>query len=159
LVTAYIGLGSNLGDPQSQLRRALEALAEVPGSRLVRVSALYRSEPLGPPGQPDYLNAVAVLETTLRPLELLAALHAIEERQGRVRAERWGARTLDLDLLLYGDLALDSPALTLPHPEMINRSFVLQPLAEVAGEELHLPGIGPLRGALARRPGPPLERL
>lgn len=130
---AYVGLGSNLGDPPAQLRRALASLGGLPATRLLSVSSFYRSPPLGPAGQPDYLNAVAGLLTTLPALELLAALQAIETAQGRRRdGERWGPRTLDLDLLLHGDARLASPSLTLPHPGLRERAFVLVPLAEIA---------------------------
>lgn len=130
---AYIGLGSNLDDPPRQLGRALEALAALPDTRLVSVSSFYRSPPLGPADQPDYLNAVAGLLTALPPAELLAALQAIETAQGRRRdGPRWGPRTLDLDLLLHGAARLATPALTLPHPGLRERAFVLVPLAEIA---------------------------
>lgn len=130
---AYIGLGSNLDDPRRQLGRALEALAALPETRRVSVSSFYRSPPLGPADQPDYLNAVAGLLTRLAPADLLAALQAIETGQGRRRdGPRWGPRTLDLDLLLHGSAQLATPELTLPHPGLRERAFVLVPLAEVA---------------------------
>lgn len=144
---AYIGLGSNLADPVTQLQAALAALDQIPGTRCVRHSSLYRSAPLGSKnqrrkGQPDYINAVAMLDTRLTALELLRELQAIEHRQGRVRgAERWGPRTLDLDLLMYGDVRSESEALALPHPRMHERSFVLYPLHEIA-PELEVPGQG-----------------
>jgi 2-amino-4-hydroxy-6-hydroxymethyldihydropteridine diphosphokinase len=158
VVTAYIGLGSNLDDPESQVRRACAELAQIADSRLVAVSPLYRSEPLGPPGQPDYINAVARLATTLSPERLLDALQAIEQAHGRVRKERWGARTLDLDVLLYGEQVIDSARLTVPHPHMSGRAFVLYPLADIA-PELVVPGLGPLVGLLAACPAEGLERL
>nr|WP_240900845.1 2-amino-4-hydroxy-6-hydroxymethyldihydropteridine diphosphokinase [Thioalkalivibrio sp. XN8] len=143
---AYVGLGSNLDDPAGQLRRALASLAGLPATRLLCASSFYRSPPLGPASQPDYLNAVAGLLTTLPPLELLAALQAIETAQGRRRdGERWGPRTLDLDLLLHGGARLASAALTLPHPGLRERAFVLVPLAEIA------PGLRLPDGALVAR--------
>ncbi|MDF2446421.1 MAG: 2-amino-4-hydroxy-6-hydroxymethyldihydropteridine pyrophosphokinae [Moraxellaceae bacterium] len=132
---AFIGLGSNLGDAAATLRSAVACLRKLPGSRVTGLSSLYRSTPLGPPGQDDYLNAVARLETVLTPHSLLQALHIIEDRHGRVRQQRWGARTLDLDLLLYGNDVITSPDLTLPHPEMLNRNFVLIPLLDIAPDQ------------------------
>lgn len=130
---AYVGLGSNLDDPGAQLNRALQALAGLPETLLVAVSGRYRNPPMGPADQPDFLNAVAGLLTRLSPEALLAALQSIEKDQGRRRdGPRWGARTLDLDLLAYGSVRLDSDALTLPHPGICSRPFVLVPLAEVA---------------------------
>lgn len=147
---AYVGLGANLDDPAGQLRRALKALSNLPACRLLRHSSLYRTPPLGPPGQPDYVNAAALLETELTPLELLDALQGIERAQGRRRdGERWGPRTLDLDLLLFGSRVLDSERLRLPHPQMHRRAFVLIPLAEIAPADLRIPGAGVL-GELLR---------
>ncbi|WP_372696501.1 2-amino-4-hydroxy-6-hydroxymethyldihydropteridine diphosphokinase [Immundisolibacter sp.] len=140
---AFIGLGANLGDPVRQIEQALDAIALLPGTRLLKRSALYGSRPMGPAGQPDYVNAVAWVETAQPALQLLAALLDIERRHGRRRdaAERNGPRTLDLDLLLYADLVCDGPALTLPHPGAHARDFVLVPLAEVAPHVL-IPGRG-----------------
>ncbi len=132
MARAYIGLGSNLDDPLAQVQQALERLAELPDTRLIDQSRLYRSAPVGPEGQPDYINAVACLETALPPEILLDHLQQLEHLQGRVRTLRWGPRTLDLDILLYDALVLQTPHLTLPHPEMTNRSFVLYPLADLA---------------------------
>lgn len=129
---AFVGLGSNLGDPEEQVRHAFEALDDLALTRLVASSPLYRSDPIGPPGQPDYINAVAHLCTGLGAIELLDALQSIESRQGRVRAVRWGPRTLDLDLLLFGNEIIDSPRLTVPHPHLAERAFVLLPLRDVA---------------------------
>ena len=138
-VRAYIGIGSNLSDPQAQVRAALKALACLPCSRLAAHSGLYRSRPLAGMDQPDYINAVAAIDTTLDPHALLAALQALENDQGRVRdGERWAARTLDLDLLLYGDRQLATDTLTVPHPGLRERSFVLYPLQEIAAQ-LRLP--------------------
>lgn len=129
---AVIGLGSNLNDPLAQLRRATTALKALPETTLARTSGVYRSRAVGPGTQPDYLNAVAALDTALEPLALLRKLQEIENDQGRERNERWGPRTLDLDLLLYDDLVLASDALTLPHPRIAERDFVLYPLAEIS---------------------------
>lgn len=137
--SAFIGLGANLGEPEPTLRSAVAALRQLPSSSLSNLSSLYRSAPLGPSGQPDYLNAVARLETTLPPHELLYALQDIENRHGRVRTLRWGARTLDLDLLLYGNDRIITTDLVVPHPELRRRNFVLIPLLEVA-PGLCLPG-------------------
>ncbi|KJH83365.1 2-amino-4-hydroxy-6-hydroxymethyldihydropteridine diphosphokinase [Pseudomonas sp. KSR10] len=156
----YIGLGSNLAEPREQLRGALKALAAIPSSRFAGVSSLYVSDPLGPPDQPRYYNAVAVLDTALVPLELLDALQAIERAQGRERkAERWGPRTLDLDILLFGDYQLDGPRLTVPHYHLHARAFVLYPLAEVAPETLKLADGRRLADLLAACPFEGLERL
>jgi 2-amino-4-hydroxy-6-hydroxymethyldihydropteridine diphosphokinase len=149
---AYVGLGSNLDDPVAQVRRALAALAGLPQTRLVARSSLYRSPPMGPAEQPDYVNAVAALLTALPAAELLAALQDIENAQGRRRdGPRWGPRTLDLDLLLFGEVAMASDTLTLPHPGLAERPFVLLPLLEVA-PELRVPG-GPRVARLARQVG------
>jgi 2-amino-4-hydroxy-6-hydroxymethyldihydropteridine diphosphokinase len=144
-VRAYVGIGSNLDDPSSQVRRAFQALATLPAGRCMARSPLYRTAPVGgPPGQPDYLNAVVALDTALDPDALLTALQEIESAQGRIRNVRWGPRTLDLDLLLYGALIRDDPRLTLPHPRLHERAFVLYPLYDIA-PTLLLPGRGWLR--------------
>ncbi len=148
-VRTYIGLGSNLGEPKDQLKKAIAALRHLPDSRLTALSRLYRSQPMGPADQPDYLNAVAMLDTRLSPEALLDALQAIESEQGRVRGpQRWGPRTLDLDLLLYGAEIIDTERLKVPHPGLPERSFVLYPLADVA-PELVLPDGRSLRELLA----------
>lgn len=138
-VAAFIGLGSNLDDPAGHICQALEALAELPDTRLAAHSSLYRSPPMGPPDQPDYINAVAELHTALAPEHLLDHLHAIEQQHGRERTEHWGPRTLDLDLLLYGDQKINTSRLTVPHAGMRERAFVLYPLQEIAPEVM-LPG-------------------
>jgi len=159
-VTAYIGLGSNLQQPIRQVNQALQQLAKIPRTRLVTASSLYRSAPLGPADQPDYINAVAALATGLSPLELLDALQAIERQQGRVReGERWGPRTLDLDLLLYGDLQIHNERLTVPHPGLGERNFVLYPLYDIAGEDLRIPGLDALGHLLLACPRQGLELL
>jgi 2-amino-4-hydroxy-6-hydroxymethyldihydropteridine diphosphokinase len=138
---AYIALGANLGDPASTIRAAFGALANLPDSKVLRCSSLYRTAPVGIIDQPEFINAVALLETTLMPQALLRELLDIERRFGRQRAEKYGPRTLDLDLLLYDDQFLDLPELTLPHPRLHLRAFVLLPLAELA-PDLRLPGRG-----------------
>jgi 2-amino-4-hydroxy-6-hydroxymethyldihydropteridine diphosphokinase len=150
-VTAWVGVGANLDRPFRQVAAALAGLDDLPATRCTATSRIWRSPPMGPPDQPDYANAVARLETGLGPEALLAALHEQEDAAGRVRAERWGPRVLDLDLLLYGDAESDDPALRLPHPGVWDRDFVLHPLAEI-DPDLILPGGRPLREQLARVP-------
>lgn len=140
MTEAYIALGSNLNDPPEQLRRALNALGRLPNCILQKVSRFYTSRAIGPGDQPNYVNAVALLHTSLEPEVLLQKLQDIENRQGRVRDERWGARTLDLDLLLFGNAQITTPALTIPHPRMHLRDFVLYPLREISDTTLALPG-------------------
>lgn len=155
----YIGLGSNLADPLDQLRGALAALAQLPGTQLASCSSFYSSDPLGPADQPRYVNAVAALDTALEPLPLLDALQAIEQNQGRERkAERWGPRTLDLDILAFGQRLLDEPRLQVPHYHMHARPFVLYPLAELA-PELTLADGRHLRDLLLACPFEGLEKL
>lgn len=133
VATAYIGIGSNLAEPLEQVRRAITALKAIPASSLLSVSPWYGSSPVGGPAeQPDYVNGVACLQTRLTPHALLDALHAIEQQQSRERHTRWGARTLDLDLLLYDKQIIHDDKLTLPHPRMHTRAFVLVPLADIA---------------------------
>ncbi|NAX20258.1 2-amino-4-hydroxy-6-hydroxymethyldihydropteridine diphosphokinase [Vibrio sp. V39_P1S14PM300] len=139
MITAYIAIGSNLADPVTQARQAIEALAQLPRSAFIQASQLYSSSPMGPQDQPDYINAVVAIKTELTPLELLDCTQAIEQEQGRVRKdERWGPRTLDLDILLYGNEVIDSERLIIPHYGMKEREFVLYPLAEIA-PSLQLP--------------------
>ncbi len=128
----YIGLGSNLKHPQAQVNAAIEALSRLPESTFVAHSPWYRSKAIGPGDQPDYINGVAALETTLSPEQLLSALHQIESSQGRIRRERWAARTLDLDILLYGNQIVATDRLQIPHPRVHERNFVLYPLADLA---------------------------
>ena len=154
----YIGMGSNLAEPAAQLRNALQALANLPDSRFVGVSAFYQSDSLLP-GQPRYTNAVAALDSQLAPLDLLDALQAIETGQGRERLERWGPRTLDLDILLYGDRLIDEPRLKVPHYHMHARAFVLYPLAELAPADLRLADGRLLQDLLAACPFVGLERV
>ncbi|MCL6417111.1 2-amino-4-hydroxy-6-hydroxymethyldihydropteridine diphosphokinase [Aestuariirhabdus sp. Z084] len=130
MIRCYLGLGSNLAEPLKQLQAAVAALSRLPDSQWQGASSLYQSAAVGPE-QPDYLNMVVALDTTLAPLPLLDALQAIEQQQGRERLERWGARTLDIDLLLYGEQSFNDSRLTVPHAEMHWRDFVLQPLQEL----------------------------
>ena len=141
LTPAYIALGANLERPEDQVRAGIEALAMLPETRLARVSSLYRTAPVGFDAQPDFINAVAQIETALEPRALLDALLAIERRHGRVRDVPNGPRTLDLDIALYDEIELQEPGLTLPHPRMHERAFVMVPLAEIAPEAL-VPGRG-----------------
>jgi len=156
----YIGLGSNLADPHAQVERALEALSDLPHTRLLRRSRLYRSAPWGRADQPEFVNAVAQVQTEFSARALLDALLAIERGAGRERgATRWGPRVLDLDILLYGDQLIDEPGLRVPHPHLHERAFVLLPLAEIA-PDLSVPGRGRI-AELARQIDPagcrPLE--
>lgn len=139
---SYIGLGSNLDNPELQLDTALAALDDILDTSLVKYSSFYRSIPLGPGDQPDFINAVALLDTRLTAGQLLSQSQLIENRQGRVRdGQRWGPRILDLDILLYGDQVIDEPELTVPHPGIRYRNFVLMPLLELA-PDLEIPGLG-----------------
>ncbi|PKO94581.1 MAG: 2-amino-4-hydroxy-6-hydroxymethyldihydropteridine diphosphokinase [Betaproteobacteria bacterium HGW-Betaproteobacteria-10] len=138
---AYVALGANLGEPIATIRAAFGALANLPESRVVRCSSLYRTAPIGNTEQADFINAVALLETTLAPESLLDALLDLETRFGRIRAEKDGPRTLDLDLLLYNTLQINLPRLVLPHPRLHLRAFVLHPLAELS-PNMPLPGRG-----------------
>ncbi|ABU78421.1 MULTISPECIES: 2-amino-4-hydroxy-6-hydroxymethyldihydropteridine diphosphokinase [Cronobacter] len=133
MTLAFIALGSNLAEPLTQVNNALAALARIPGSRVVATSSFYRTPPLGPQDQPDYLNAAVALETTLSAEALLDNTQRIELEQGRVRkAERWGPRTLDLDIMLFGDATINTERLIVPHYDMKNRAFMLLPLSEIA---------------------------
>lgn len=137
MTLAFIALGSNQASPLEQVAQALDALATLAHSRVVATSSFYRTKPLGPQDQPDYLNAAVALETTLTPEELLAHTQRIELEQGRVRKdERWGPRTLDLDIMLFGTQILNTPQLTVPHYDMKNRAFMLVPLLEIAPDSV-----------------------
>jgi 2-amino-4-hydroxy-6-hydroxymethyldihydropteridine diphosphokinase len=144
-----IGLGSNLGDSQAILAGAIERLKIHPQIKLLALSSWYLTAPIGPP-QPDYLNGCATIETRLTPLDLLSVLQSIEAEFGRVRQEVWGARTLDLDLLLYGDRIINLPTLQIPHPHMCDRAFVLVPLSEIAPDRLE-PRSGKSIATLAKK--------
>lgn len=138
-VTAFLGLGGNLGEPQSAMATALAHLEAQAAIEIVAVSSLFRTPPWGKTDQPDFLNAVARLQTTLEPIELLRACLAAENRLKRVRSERWGPRTIDIDLLLFGGRTIDEPGLRVPHPRLLERAFVLVPLAQIV-PELELQG-------------------
>ncbi len=168
---AYIGIGSNLAEPQSQVQLAIEELGDLPQSICRRYSSLYRSAPLileeaadksaqnvDTQDQPDYINAVAELETGLSPLGLLHELQHLEALHNRIRAERWAPRTLDLDILLYDDRIIESPELTVPHPGLYERNFVLYPLAEIV-PDLDIPGAGQLSELLGSCERGSLEKL
>ena len=149
-VIAFVGLGGNLGEPVATLGAALQALGEVQDTRLLRASRLYRTPAWGLEQQPDFINAVAMLETRLTAQALLQSLFVIERKHGRMReAElRWGPRTLDLDLLLYGDALIDEPGLRVPHPHLHERAFALLPLLEIAAD-VEIPGRGLARNAVS----------
>lgn len=148
---AYIGMGSNLGEPLTHIRQAMAELSSHPQLRDVRFSTIYGSKPVGPQDQPDYVNAVAEVRTHLLPHHLLDVLQGLEQQHGRVRQRHWGERTLDLDLLLYNDSQIRTPRLTVPHPFMLERSFVLYPLADL-NPDLLLPDKQPLQQYLAHIP-------
>ena len=149
MTRVYIAIGSNLASPLEQVNAAVTALAAIPDSRMVAVSSFYRTPPLGPQDQPDYLNAAVALETSLAPEALLDHTQRIELQQGRTRkAERWGPRTLDLDIMLFGNEVINTPRLTVPHYDMQNRGFMLWPLFEIAPELCFPDGLA-LRDVLA----------
>ncbi|MCX7192314.1 MAG: 2-amino-4-hydroxy-6-hydroxymethyldihydropteridine diphosphokinase [Proteobacteria bacterium] len=158
VTVCFIGLGSNLGESGEQLRRALADIGALPGTRLLVQSSLYRSAPVGFLDQPDFVNAVAKIETTLTPQALLAALLHIEQHYGRERAFHNAPRTLDLDVLLYDDLQLHEPGLTIPHPQMHRRAFVLLPLLEIA-PDCTIPAIGQAELAMQHCLDQVLEKL
>lgn len=158
MTLAYVALGSNLGNPRQQVIDAMAALADLPDTRVLQRSALYRTPPWGLLEQPPFINAVAELDTTLSPQALLQELLEIERRAGRVRAERNGPRRLDLDLLHVDGVRLDHPQLTLPHPRLAERAFVLLPLNDVA-PGLNLPGLGRVAELLGRVDAAGCERL
>jgi 2-amino-4-hydroxy-6-hydroxymethyldihydropteridine diphosphokinase len=152
VVHAFVGLGSNLGDRERTVEQAVALLGAQPGIDVVSVSILRETEPWGPVEQPGFLNGAAELETTLEPRELLGVLLDVERRLGRVREERFGPRTIDLDLLLYGDAVVDEPGLVVPHPRLHERAFALEPLHELA-PELVVPGRGSVADLLAALAG------
>ncbi|HEX9351628.1 MAG TPA: 2-amino-4-hydroxy-6-hydroxymethyldihydropteridine diphosphokinase [Gaiellaceae bacterium] len=148
MTKAFVGIGSNLGEREAYLRRALQLLAAEEGIDVVAVSELRETDPVGPVEQGRFVNGAALLETELSPRELLGRLLTIEGRLGRVRNERFGPRTIDLDLLVYGDAMVDEPGLTVPHPRLHERRFALEPLADLA-PDLVIPGRGPISALLA----------
>jgi 2-amino-4-hydroxy-6-hydroxymethyldihydropteridine diphosphokinase len=141
MALAYIGLGANLDQPQQQIEQALIELARLPNTTLISHSSLYHSKPVGPQDQPDYINAVALLDTRLEPLDLLDALQKLEQDHGRLRKRHWGERTLDLDILLMGNEIIENARLTVPHPFAQQRSFVLFPLFEISPNLIFPDGI------------------
>lgn len=155
---AYIGLGSNLENPQQQVRTAIHDICAITKTRLVEQSSLYHSPPMGPQDQPDYINAVVGVDTDLTPHELLDALQQIEQQHGRIRKRHWGERTLDLDILLYADKVIEDKRLTVPHPGIAERAFVVYPLAEIA-PALQIPGLGSLAEIKAHCPSEGLVPL
>ena len=159
MTRVHIGLGANLGGLQQALSAARQALREHPAMEERGASSLYRSAPLGPAPQPDYLNAVLCLHTNLEPERLLDVLQVLEADAGRERGERWGPRSLDLDLLLYGDRRIDTARLTVPHPEIYRRNFVLLPLAELCAPGWRFPDGSRIEDRCAACPANPIERL
>lgn len=155
----FIGLGSNLDNPLAQLKEAIEHIKQVKAVKLVAVSDFYSSPPMGPQDQPDYINAVIQLSTSLEPEFLLDELQKIENGQGRVRKERWGARTLDLDILLYGTDVINSERLTVPHSGISERNFVLYPLQDLVNEDFMIPVAGRLNELIAACPMGGLKRI
>jgi 2-amino-4-hydroxy-6-hydroxymethyldihydropteridine diphosphokinase len=159
LIPAYVALGSNLDDPRAQVERAFDALAELPQTRTVLRSSLYRSQPFGPVVQPGFVNAVAGLLTSLDPAALLAGLKELESQLGRAQpVVRWGPRRIDLDLLVHGSSRVSGPGLEVPHPGIAGRAFVLVPLAEIA-PDLDVPGLGRVRALLERVDAATVERI
>ncbi len=154
----FIGLGSNLADPIAQVKTALADLEQLTDTQLVSCSSLYRSPPMGPQDQPDYINAVAELTTSLTAHQLLAKVQLIEQQHGRVRKRHWGERTLDLDLLLFGDKTIHDQTLQIPHPGIAERAFVLYPLAEIAPDVV-IPGLAVVNELLADCPLDGLQRI
>ena len=155
---AYVGIGSNLADPRQQVEQAIAALQTIPQTSLVARSSLYRSAPFGPVAQPDFMNAVAALTTGLDVADLLRRLQAIEDQQGRVRGERWGPRVIDLDLLVFADAIIATEDLTVPHPGIAGRNFVLLPLQEIA-PDLIIPGLGRVADIAVNRDEPRISRV
>ena len=139
MINAFIGLGANIGNPETQLQSAAHSLATLPSSQLCGHSKIYTSRPMGPQDQPDFLNSCVHLNTALSPLTLLAELQQIERVLGRVKTRHWGERFIDLDLLMYGNKQMDTNELTLPHPGIHNRDFVLKPLQDLLGEHFRMP--------------------
>ncbi len=162
MTTVYIGLGSNLsgniGSPSQHVIAAIQSLGEIQSTRTTSISSLYKSKPVGPQDQDDYINAVVQIETELESLALLDGLQAIENEHGRVRNERWGSRTLDLDILMFGEEIIQNDRLSIPHPEMLNRAFVLVPLAEI-NPDCVIPGKGLISDLLANLDQDGLEIL
>lgn len=158
-IEAYLGLGSNLGDSIATLKSACLAIAAVDGIQLLALSAFYRSKPVGPQDQPDFVNAALRIGTTLSAEQLLDALQSIENQHGRIRTQHWGPRTLDLDILLYDDQQINTQRLRIPHPEIPFRGFVLYPLQEIAPADIVIPGLDSLSALVASCPKDGLEKI
>tara|TARA_B100001013_G_scaffold60365_1_gene31642 strand:+ start:496 stop:978 length:483 start_codon:yes stop_codon:yes gene_type:complete len=158
MTIAYIGLGSNMESPKQQIKSAIKSIAEIPEIQVLKASSLYKSKPVGPRGQNDYINAVIKIETEFMPLELLGYMQDIENQHGRIRKERWGPRTLDLDILIFGKEIIQDKNLTIPHSEIEKRPFVLVPLAEIDSNCL-IPGVGVISDLLAVNDQKDLELL
>lgn len=154
----FIGLGSNLADPEGQVQAAINALRDLPMTEWLASSSLYKSPPMGPQDQPDYINAVVELDTQLNPHELLDCLQQIEQNHGRIRERHWGERTLDLDILLYDDELIADDRLQIPHPGIAQRAFVIYPLAEIDAD-IVIPGKGEIKALLIACPRDGLERF
>lgn len=148
MTIVYIGLGSNMRSPRQQIKSAIKSIGKIASTRVLKASSLYKSKPVGPQNQNDYINAVVKVETELMPLELLDCMQNIENQYGRIREERWGPRILDLDILMFGKEIIQDHKLTIPHSEIENRSFVLVPLAEIDSNCL-IPGKGLISDLLA----------
>jgi len=163
LIQSYIGLGSNLeglkGVPKEQLDKAVTSINNMKDTHIVNVSSYYETAPVGPKDQSDYLNAVVLIETLLPIQQLLIELQAIELDHDRKREQKWGARTLDLDILTYGDNVLNTPLLTVPHEQISQRSFVLIPLQEIAGDDFEIPTLGKIRDVISRCPENPIRKI
>ncbi len=158
-IEAFIGLGSNLDNPEQHIKNARQAITELSDIQIIACSPLYRSKPIGPSDQPDYINAVMRIKTCLSAMDLLTELQKIENAHGRVRTIRWGARTLDLDILLYGEQTINEANLIVPHIEIPNRAFVLYPLADIADPDLQIPGHGQLSQLLTACPLAGIEKI
>lgn len=159
MTNVFIGLGSNLDEPLSQLKKAIGHLKKVENLELIKVSSFYSSTPMGPQDQPDYINAVVEVTTGLNAEQLLDELQAIENKQGRVRSQHWGARTLDLDILLYGSEVINSERLTVPHSGISERNFVLYPLRDLVDENFEIPKLGNISQLLMACPITGITRL
>ncbi len=157
--TVFIGLGSNLENPVQQIRTAIGTIQANKGINLVKASSLYKTAPVGPEGQPDYINAVVEVQTTMQPQALLATLQTIENQHGRKRQLHWGARTLDLDILLFDEQVISQPNLVIPHAHISERNFVLIPLLEITDDSLMIPGKGQLNDLLQQCRDNAIEKL
>ena len=157
--TVFIGLGSNLDEPLLQIKRAIASLKKINDTKFISVSSNYRSAPMGPQDQPDYINAVAKVATNLSAENLLDELQNIENKQGRVRKQHWGPRTVDLDILLYGNEVISTERLTVPHAGISERNFVLYPLCDLVGDGFEIPSIGKMSELLAVCPMTGITRL